>query len=70
MQIIREDKEKKIIKEIITTTPVMINNPQTGILKGLFEMQMAIIPSAYIEFECTLEHAKEFLSKHTKMIQV
>lgn len=69
LEIIRADKNKKIVKEVINVTPVMINKPSTGMIRGMQEVQMAIIPSAYIEFECTEEHAKEFHYKQTQLIQ-
>jgi hypothetical protein len=44
---------KKIIKEVITTTPVVMG-------AGHNQMQVVIIPSAYLEWETTEEKAKEF----------
>jgi hypothetical protein len=68
LQEVRLDSNKKILKEVIQATPLMIQVSNTGMIKGMANAQLIIVPSAYIEFECTEEHAKEFRYKQTKLI--
>lgn len=60
LQQIRIDPDKKIVKEVITATPVLMSVQNQGMIKGMASAQMIIVYAAYIEFECTLEHAKSF----------
>lgn len=68
IQAVRQDSNKKIIKEVINCTPVMIGVNNQGMIRGMAAAQMIIVPSAYIEFECTKEHAKEFRYQQTKLV--
>jgi hypothetical protein len=69
LQAVREDSEKKIVKEFISATPVMMQISNQGMIRGMAQAQMIIIPTAYIEFECTEQHAKDFRYEQTKLVQ-
>jgi len=57
---IRNDADKKIVKEVITATPVLMSVQSQGMIKGMAQAQMILVYAAYVEFECTIEHAKSF----------
>lgn len=58
------DKDREILQVFISTTPMVVGVEK---VQGVQAARTQIVCSAYIEFKCTEQHAREFRLRNTLM---